>query len=106
VNKRNGIASFLNALSRHISQRDTHSTPEVSNIEEELEVVVDSESRTASIEEVFQTVEIYQHTRSQAQSTLEPQRNGSTDINNGRRTIINENNPVHGNAVLDQHSRS
>ncbi len=28
------------------------------------------------------------------------------DINNGRRTIINENNPVHGNAVLDQHSRS
>jgi len=74
VNKRKYIASFLNALSRHIGQRDTHSTPDVSNIEEELEVLVESESRTASIEEV--NAVLNQHSRSQAQSTLEPQRNG------------------------------
>jgi len=106
VNKRKGIAKFLNALSRHISQRDTHSTPDVSNIEENLEIFVESDSRTTSNEEVFETVGTYENTRSQVQSTLEPQRNGPADLNNGERTIVNENNPVQRNVELDQLPRS
>jgi len=97
VNKRKSIADFLAALSRHINKRDTHSTPDVSDIEEELEIVVESSSRTASIEENYLTAEQDQHSRNQVQTILESRSNVTGDINNGRRMTSQESNSVPGN---------
>ncbi len=57
VNKRKYIASFLNALSRHIGQRDTHSTPGVSNIEEELEVLAKASQERRALKKFFNCIQ-------------------------------------------------
>ena len=102
ANKRNNIARFLNGLSRHVSQRKTESTPDVSVINEEMEVAVENNNDqgidSVQSTENFHTAEIVQHSANPFQSNI------TNDLSNNCRTIneITEiyqhsTNQLHGN---------